>query len=440
MKEKNKIRRNQLGISLGGFGYNLGAAGMMTYLTYFYTDSMLLSATSVSLILFVSRFIDAFTDLLVGYLIDRTKSRWGRVRPWLLWMAIPAVLSVASMYYVPAFAETGRSIYAFITYNLTSFFYLTALQMPVNTLVSVLAKDSDQRLKINQCFGFSFSLAAVFVNLFANRIMKIMGNAASSYFWYFTICAGIGAIFMLCCFALTKEEAEITEKKSVSSKEMFYMLFHNKYAWMLIGITVCIYITVSGNTVMAYYTTYVLKNRIDAGVLMSVMYIGMAAGVPLFAPLASRIGAAKCCAVGYFLVAISYILLLWSPESIFMNGLSVVLRSLGAGAGTGVMNAIRADVVAYGEWKFGHRMNGLIFSSATFGMKVGSGIGAGAVALFLSIGGYAAGETIQSTSAITAIKTGYIYMPLLFALIITVALLFFDLEYLKSKKLDQCNY
>lgn len=422
------MKKDEIGIALGGFGYNLGAAGLTTYLTYFYTDHMLLSAASVSLIFLISRMIDAFTDLMVGYLIDRTNTKWGRVRPWLLWMAAPALLSVIAVYYIPNLARTGRTIYAFVTYNLMAFFYLTCLQMPVNTMVSVLAADAKQRIRLNQYFGFAFSVAAVLVNLFAARIMDALGGGSVGFLAYFAVCAGIGVLLMLGCFFLTTERVPLEKKKPIRLREACYMLFHNPYAIWIIIVTVLIYMVVAGNSMMSYYTIYILKGEIDVGILMSFVYVGMAVGIPIFAPLAKKIGAVRCCAAGYFIVAASYLPLLIRPESVCLNYVSAILRSLGIGAGTGVMNAIRAEVVTYGQWKFGYRMDGIIFSSASFGMKVGSGIGAAAVALLLSLGGYVARAEVQQASALTAIQVGYIHMPLVLSLLVGGLLMAFNLE------------
>src|SRR5690554_4290415 len=163
--------RDKVGLSMGAFGYNLGAAGLMTFLTYFYTDSMLISAASVSMILLVSRILDAFTDLFVGAMIDRNKSKLGKARPLLMWMALPAILAMAATFYVPNFTESGRVIYSLITYNLMAFFYLTCLALPLQALVSLITPDSRERLRLSQLWGFFNTGSAVVVNFFANNIM-----------------------------------------------------------------------------------------------------------------------------------------------------------------------------------------------------------------------------------------------------------------------------
>ena len=213
------LRKDYVGMAFGSFGSNLGIAVLMTYLTIFLTDNMLISAASVSIILLVSRVIDAFSDLWVGSLMDRCKSKMGKARPWLLWMAAPSIISMALLFFVPPLNETGRIIYSFITYNLVAFFYLTALVLPMNALVSLVTTDEKYRLVISQIFGFFSTLGAVFVNFFSTPIMKALGGGNKGYFWYFTIIAVVGVGFMLICFRLKKKGRRKRSKMIPSLKK-----------------------------------------------------------------------------------------------------------------------------------------------------------------------------------------------------------------------------
>jgi GPH family glycoside/pentoside/hexuronide:cation symporter len=117
VKAATDLRRDKVGIGFGSFGYNLGSAVLMTYLTAFLTDNMLIASASVAFILLISRIIDAFTDLWMGTIIDRCKSRMGKARPWILWMAAPAVASMALLFVCTPVQRNGQNIYAFITYT-----------------------------------------------------------------------------------------------------------------------------------------------------------------------------------------------------------------------------------------------------------------------------------------------------------------------------------
>jgi GPH family glycoside/pentoside/hexuronide:cation symporter len=232
--------RDKIGVALGSFGYNLGSAVLITYLTFFLTDNMLISASSASLILLLSRIIDAFTDIWIGSCIDKTTSKMGKARPWLFWMAAPGVISVGLLFTVPNFNETGRIIYAFITYNLVAFFYLTALALPAYALVALITTDNKRRMGLSQIWGFFLTLGAVAVNYISTPLMAFFGGGNAGYFWFFTIMAVIGCLLMMIFSALVKERVkdEIDESrvKKVPFKDGVKAIAGNKYWWLVLAI------------------------------------------------------------------------------------------------------------------------------------------------------------------------------------------------------------
>jgi GPH family glycoside/pentoside/hexuronide:cation symporter len=432
------LRKDKIGIAFGSFGYNLGAAVLMTYLTFFLTDNMLISAGSVSLILLFSRIIDAFTDLWMGTLIDRCKSKMGKARPWILWMAAPAVISMALLFVVPPFNETGRTIYSFITYNLVAFFYLTALALPMNSLVALVTTNMKSRLAISQIFGFFMTLGAVFVNFFATKIMAALGGGNMGYFWYFTIMALIGVSFMLICFKLTKERAQEELKDTRPKQRLAFKVgagavLKNKYWWNAMGIYLMTSLVPACWAATAYYCIYWLNNQVDTGQLMSLLWGGITAGILLFIPVSRKVGKANSAAIGLALQAIGSIMLWLAPTSIAMLWVSTVFRSVGVGGLSGNMTAMLADVVEYGEWKTGIRTEGMVYSGASFGGKVGSGLGGAVVAGLLAWGQYVPNAATQAPQAMTSIKLAFVGAPFIGSVLIIIMLLMFRVEKLIPK-------
>jgi len=433
------LRVDKIGMAFGSFGVNLGAAVIMTYLTIFLTDNMLISAASVSIILLVSRIIDAFSDLWLGSLIDRCKSKMGKARPWLLWMAAPSVISMALLFYVPNLSENGRIIYSFIAYNLFAFFYLTALTLPMNALVSLLTTDSKHRLVISQIFGFFMTLGAVFVNFFSTPIMKALGGGNSGYFWYFSIVGLIGAVFCIICFKLTKERAqkEIEDDSRPEEKLTFKIgataALKNVYWWNAMGIYLVTSLVPACWAATAYYCIYWLNNQVDTGHLMALLWGGITGGILLFIPVSRKIGKANSAAIGLAMQAVGSLLLWFAPTSIAMVWFSTILRSVGVGGLTGNMRAMLADVVEYGEWKTGIRTEGMIFSGASFGLKVGSGLGGAIVAALLAWGKYVPNAATQAVKAMTSIKLAFIAVPFVGSILIIIMLMLFRIEKLMPK-------
>ena len=432
--KSNSLLKDKFGLGIGWFGYNLGSAVLMTYLTFFLTDNMLISAASVSLILLISRIIDAITDLWMGTLIDRCKSKFGKARPWLIWMAAPAAISISLTFYVPALNETGRMIYSFITYNLVAFFYLTALALPLNALVALVTTNMKSRLVLSQISGFFMTLGAVFVNFFATPIMNAFGGGNRGYFWYFTLMAVIGVILMVVCFFLTKErsEHELGNDKVEKVKIKFSVgapaVLKNKYWWNAMGIYLVTQLVPACWAATAYYCIYWVNNQVDTGQLMSLLWGGITAGILLFIPVSRKVGKANSAAIGLCMQAIGSVLLWLAPTSIAMVWVSTVFRSVGVGGLSGNMTAMLADVVEYGEWKTGLRTEGMIYSGASFGSKVGTGLGGALVAGLLAWGGYVPNAATQSARSMTAIKLAFVAAPFIGTCLIIVMLLLFRVE------------
>lgn len=433
------LRKDYVGMAFGSFGSNLGIAVLMTYLTIFLTDNMLISAASVSIILLVSRIIDAFSDLWVGSLMDRCKSKMGKARPWLLWMAAPSIISMVLLFFVPPLNETGRIIYSFITYNLVAFFYLTALVLPMNALVSLVTTDEKYRLVISQIFGFFSTLGAVFVNFFSTPLMKVLGGGNKGYFWYFTIIAVVGVGFMLICFKLTKErvQEEIKDGSKPEEKLPFKAgaaaVLKNKYWWNGMGIYLMVSLVPACWAATAYYCIYWLNNQVDTGHVMALLWGGITVGILMFIPVSKKVGKANSAAIGFAIQALGSVLLWLAPTSIAMVWFSTVLRSVGVGGLAGNMRAMMADVVEYGEWKTGIRTEGMIFSGGSFGLKVGAGFGSAVVAALLAWGGYVPKVATQAAKAMLSIKLAFIAAPFIGSCLIIIMLLLFRVEKLIPK-------
>ena len=428
------LRSDKFGIGIGGLGFQLGSAGLITYLVFFYTDNMFISAASVAVILLVSRFIDAFTDLWMGILIDRCRSRHGKARPWLLWMALPAAISVAALYFVPALNETGRTVYAFITYNLMAFFYLTAMAVPSNTLVSLITADVGQRLKLSQIAGFTTTLGAVFVNFFAEKIMAAFGGGSAGYFWYFSLTGLIGVLLILICFKLTEERVKATKADlKLPAKTAIGAIVRNKYWWNVMAICAMANLLPSFWGATKYYCIHWLNDAVDAGELMALMWGGITAGILLFMPVSRRFAKNESAAIGLALQAFGSILLWLAPASIAMVWISTVFRSVGVGGLAGNLRAMLADVVEYGEWKTGIRTEGMVFTGISFGIKIGSGLGSALVMAILDWGGYVGGLEEQTANAMTSIKIAFIAAPFFGTCLIIVLLLFFRVEKLMPR-------
>ena len=343
------------------------------------------------------------------------------------------------LFIVPPLNVQGRIIYSFITYNLVAFFYLTALTLPMNALVSLVTTNTKHRLVMSQIFGLFSTLGAVFVNFFSTPIMDALGGGNSGYLRYFSIIAVIGVGFCLICFKLTKEKAHEKEKDNSKSQEKLGFktgaaaVLRNIYWWNAMGIFLMVSLVPACWAATAYYCNYWLNKQVDTGHLMALLWGGITGGILLFVPLSKKVGKVNSAAIGIAIQALGSVLLWLAPTSIAMVWFTTVLRSIGVGGLAGNMRAMQADVVEYGEWKTGVRSEGVVFSGATFGGKVGAGLGGSLVAGLLAWGNYVPNAVAQAPKAMTAIKLAFIAMPFIGSTLIVVMLLLFRIEKIMPK-------
>ena len=423
-QKEESLLKDTVGYGMGGLGLNIGIAGLMTFLTFFYTDYLLIPAAAVSWIMLGTKIIDAITDVMVGFLIDRTSTKWGKIRPWILWFSIPGCISVAAMYYVPqSFGTDGRVWYAFITYNLVAFFYQTCLNLPMAALVTVLTPDPKKKLKINKVYGMCTTTAGVLINLFAAKIMALFGGGAVGYFRYFATLAALGCVLMLACFALTKERTGYVRKAKVPLIPGLKAYAKNRYAILFTLSSIFASCTTSCWSACSYFCIYYLNGQVSAGAVMSLMWGGITIGTFVCAPFVKDLAKGKACGIGYFIQVFGSILLALAPRSLAMIWISTFFRAFAAGPGSGAAGALLADVIDYGEWKTGLRTEGLLSSGRSFGSKLGNALGAALVAQILAMGGYVGGAAEQTASAMTSIGICFIYLPMFWSALLAIMFL-----------------
>jgi GPH family glycoside/pentoside/hexuronide:cation symporter len=269
-------------------------------------------------------------------------------------------------------------------------------------------------------------------------MMKLFGGGNAGYFWYFTIMAVVGVVMVLICFKLTKERAHEEIPNAARAVKLKFSkgaaaVLKNKYWWNGMGIYLMTSLVPSCWAATAYYCIYWQNNQVDTGQLMALLWGGITAGILVFIPVSRKFGKANSAAIGLAFQAIGSVLLWLAPSSVAMLWISTVFRSVGVGGLSGNMNAMLADVVEYGEWKMGVRTEGLIYSGASFGGKVGAGLGGAIVAALLAWGQYVPNAATQTPQAMTAIKLAFVGAPFIGSCLIIVMLLLFRVE----KKMPQ---
>ncbi|MPW24376.1 MFS transporter [Alkalibaculum sp. M08DMB] len=413
-----------LAFSIGYLGLQLGAISA-NYISYFWTDIALIPLGAVAMIFLVSRIFDGVTDIIIGFLIDKTKSKHGKARPWLLWMAVPSILSMVALFYVPNISMTGKIIYAFIIYNAVALFFSTACAIPLQTLTSLMTSSSKERLRLNMVGQAFASAIAVIGNLYAVKGIAAFGDGGPGYFKFFGLLSIIAGFTMLITFRGTRERVVPTTSKSdkkLTLGEGFKVLFSNKYWVWVTLLQVSSWLFPALMAVNIYYMIWVVNDPDLMGPFMSLLFFAMFIAVLILAPLSQKIGKGMTATLGMVLQIIGGLLPLINPISVPLLMVASGFRGAGPAAMLGTRLAFTSDVVEYGEWKTGVRTEGLIFSGTSMGQKIGLGLGGALVSIMLGVGGYVGGAATQTASAISAITFTFTWLSAIASLLAVICL------------------
>lgn len=441
-KGKGKLSSIQkVAYGSGNFATNLMNCTVGTFISFYYTEVAGLPIASVGVILLVCRLLDGVSDLVMGAIVQRTRTKYGKARPWILWMAIPFGISVFLMFFSPNFGTTGKIVYAAATYMAGIAIVYTMISVPYNTLSALITNDPDERTSLatmRQFFGF---MGPLFVTTFTLPIVNKLGGGQSGWSIMAAIYGILGAILYLWVFFSTKEldaeeqaaEAVQEAKNENVPKESLWTsikaLFKNKYWLIVLLITLVIFMTygIKGG-VQTYYCKYVMGNE------NYYSYMAMASQIPniiccFFIPsLAKKYGKRNVSLAGCVIAVLGGLIMLIDPKSLTVLVVSTVVNTIGTAPISICVFAMLGDTAAYGEWKTGVKNEALVFSATTFSEKVGNALGGALIAFILSFGGFISGQAIQSESAIATMKICMIGAPILIAIILIVLLYFYKLD------------
>ena len=439
--------REYIGYALGDTASNFFFQTFNIFLTYYYVDVWGIPATALLWMYPIIRLFDAFNDPVMGLIADRTKTRWGKFRPYLLWGAIPYGICGYLMFAGPNLGSTGKLVYAYITYALMLISY-TVINVPYSSLLGVISPSSRTRT-VASSFRFVGAFAGGFlISLFVRPLVKYLGadNEMRGFQWTMAIFAVASVTMFWITFATTKERVKPPAGQKTNVIEELRELIYN-WPWIMLLIASIFSTTFialrSGSTV--FYFKYVVGNvntPIFLGldrttIFLSTGMLAQIAGTVLLSFIARRLDkkytAAGLCAVTGACFLVFYFL----PIEQF--GLLVALNALGylcMGPTSALTWALYGDVADYGEWKFGRRSTGLVFSASLFSIKTGIMVGGFLLPLFLARFGYVK-DIEQTPKALLGITLAFSIVPGIIALLKAGALLIYPLNQKRVDKIEQ---
>lgn len=454
MSTENKLSiKEKIGYALGDTAANIAWRTIGPFLPIFYTDVFGLGTAAVAMLLFVIRLGDGITDLIMGNIADRTKTKWGKFRPWLIWTALPFGVALILQFTTPDLSLSGKLIWAYATSIFYTLMY-TANNVPYSALMGVMTSNVKERTVLSSYRFFGAYLGGIIATIGVISLVDFLGEGNKNIGYQYTmyVLAFILAVFSIITFITTRERVPAIEGKS-NVKQDYKDLITNK-AWLILlflGFVFVTYNVIKQSATMYYFTHYVQdntnffgslsrwggKNGLAGLYLLSLLVISMIS--TLFAPyLSKKIGKKRLFILSILFSSLATGAIYWLEAtqvgSIFFFG---IVAEFGAGLMPILFFAMLGDSADYSEYKNGRRATGLIYSAGTFAMKFGGGV-AGAITLaVLNMYNYEGNIAVKTVGMLHGIKLNMSLVPALFVLLAVVALLYYPLTTQKMKEVEQ---
>jgi len=451
-----------------GYGFGDAASSMFwkifgMYSLFFYTDVFGITAAAAGTMFLVARLWDSFFDVFVGIISDRTKSRYGKYRPYLLWFAIPFAVMGAITFFAPDFGQTAKLVYAYITYSLMMIVY-SLINVPYASLLGAISSDPKERNSLSS-YRMSFAFMGSFVTFMLLQPMidfysKTFGGSAAVHAvksgmstspigWVM----GVGSIGIICivlfllCFSWTKERVvQIESEENVTVKQDLKNLFHNAPWWILVatGLAALLFNAVRDSVAIYFFRDYVKSSykMFGTGWDMTTIYflVGQAAnliGVMIAPSVSAKYGKKRTYMIAILIAGILSTGFYFIPNDITWILAFQFIISLFAGYVLPLLWSMFADIVDHQELITGRRATGLIFSSSSMSQKLGWALGAAMSGWILAVFKYVPDAVQQSSQTLFGEHIMISLMPAVCCVLAFVGMLFYPLSDKRVKEISE---
>lgn len=444
--------KEKIGYSLGDTASNIYFQTFIIFLLNYYTDVFGIPAAAAGTMFLVTRIFDAIIDPIMGTIADRTNTRYGKFRPYVLFFAVPFVVMGVFTFTVPDYDVSGKLIYAYITYNLLMVMY-TIVNVPYSALMGVLTPNSLERTVVS-----SFRFVAAFVGgliVQGSTIWLVQyfgkGNDAVGWQWAMGCLGGLALIFLVITFLTTKERVQPPAGQKQELRKDLSDLLSNT-AWLMIGgatVFQLIFIVMRNSTIVYYFKYYVQHQQLNLfGTVFDLPYETFTSTFLLSGTICTILGSIltkwiskrfdkKNTYVGCMLISVAanaFVFFL-KPQDVVLIYLLNLFLSFVWGPVSVLQWAMYTDTADYSEWKNGRRATGLVMAASLFTLKIGLTLGGALVGWMLAYYGFVANQE-QAVGAITGIVSLMSYIPALFGIVAVVLMLFYPLTNTVMEKIE----
>lgn len=436
----------RLAYGSGDTACNIVFGMISTLLTLFYTDYAGISVAVVGLVMLISRIFDGTSDIIMGFIVNKTNTKWGKARPWILWMSIPYCVSAIALFAVPQTSESLQFWYIFITYNLCTTIFYTAINVPYGTLSAMMTRSSHER-DLLSVFRMSMApLGRIIAVTFTMPIVKFFGDDQAAWAKAMSLWVVLAFFMLVICFLRCKETVnqENVKREKIPVGKNIKALLTNQYFWstLILWTVTCVHGTIVGTT-LPYYCKYIFQNdEWMYGVLYFAEAGTLVAGAMLCPLLLRRFGKRNLSLTGAIIAVGAHALLFLNPNNFgWALGTSVV-RALGEAPLTAVVFGMMGDVIDFGQWKTRIRQEALVFGGGSLGFKLGTGVASAVISSLLNNAGYISSTgavVVQPETAVTMIQNIYLWGPILVWLVAVVVLVLYQLDKKYPKIMEELN-
>ena len=442
MEEKKYLKwYNMVGYGSGDIAGNVVYALLTSFVMIYLTNTVGLKAGIVGTFIAVSKIFDGFTDVFIGSMIDKTKSRMGKARPWMLWGFFGCAITLFAVFAIPtSLGKTAQYAWFFIAYTLLNAVFYTANNIAYSALTALVTKNSKERVQMGSFrFIFAFSTSLLIQTITVGAVDALGGGAAGWRTMAIIYCI-VGIITNSIAVYSVKElpEEELNEDVNEDKEEKLTLiqsaklLITNKYYIMICGVYVLQQLYGAMINIGIYFMTYVLLNKNLFGVFSWAVNIPLIIAL-VFTPalVAKWKGMYKLNKYSYMIATIGRLLVVVAGYmgSVPLMLLFTAIAALGQGPWQGEMNAVIASCSEYTYLKTGKRVDGTMYSCTSLGVKIGGGLGTAIAGWMLDLSGFVNGDmAVQPDSCIHMMYFMYLWLPFIMDLLITVILSFMNVE------------
>ena len=442
-ESQNIPLKEKVGYSLGDTASNLIFQTVLFFITYFYTDVFGIAPATLATMFLITRIWDAVNDPIMGAIADRTNTRWGKFRPYLLWVAIPFGLVAVATFTTPDLSMTGKIIYAYVTYILLDFVY-TAINVPYSALMGVMTSNARVRTILSQFRFAAAFLGGLIIQYSVLRLVRVLGKGNEALGWQLTmvVLSALAIIMFFITFITTKERVKPPKEQKSYLKGDLRDLSRNK-PWLLIGgatVFQLTYITIRNGSIIYYFKYFVRDQQLmlfgntymfSCDSMTSTFLISGTLATILGIILSgwfSKVFGKRNCYVGFLGVTgiFTAVFYFFGPGDIIPMFIMQLLASFTFGPVSVLQWAMYTDTADYSEWKTGRRATALLMAASLFALKLGVALGGALLAGLLAFHGYNPGVE-QTAGGLLGVKLVLSLYPAIPALIGACIMFFYPL-------------